>query len=46
MTEKKEQKQKGFIARLLDKLDKKLENKSRQTPCCCDSKKEKGKSCC
>ncbi len=40
-------KQKGFIAKLIEKLDKKLEKKSQQS--CCDStdkNKSDGSSCC
>ncbi len=38
------EKKKGFFANLIDKLDKKLEKKSREKSCscCCDSG---GKSC-
>ena len=38
---------KGFFARLLDKLDKKMEEKSK-SGCCCGSNGAKGdkKSCC
>lgn len=36
---------KGFFGRLLDKLDKKLEEKAKS--CCCNSKgKQGGGSCC
>lgn len=28
-------KKRGFFSRLFDKLDKKLEDKSKEKPCCC-----------
>lgn len=37
---------KGFFARLLDKLDKKMEEKAKSSPCCCKSAQKKDKSCC
>lgn len=40
MTEKK----KGFFTRLINKLDKKLETKSKQKGCCCSNTK-KDKKC-
>jgi len=36
---------KGFFARLMEKLDKKLKNASQQKGCCC-SNEEKDSSCC
>ena len=39
------EKKKGFIARLMEKLDKKLEEKSK-TNGCCSASKGKGPSCC
>jgi len=41
----KQEKKKGFIARLMEKLDKKLEEKSKSAGCC-SSSKDKGSSCC
>jgi hypothetical protein len=38
---KKEEKKKGFFAKFFEKLDKKLEEKSRK-PSCCGPKKESG----
>ncbi len=37
---------KGFIAKVIDKLDKKLEEKAKKTPCCDKSDKKGGSSCC
>jgi hypothetical protein len=34
---------KGFFGKIIDKLDKKLEKKSKEKKCCCEEKKEK---CC
>ncbi len=39
-------KKKSFFARLMDKLDKKIEEKSQSTSCCGSKAKDKGKSCC
>lgn len=41
----KEEKKKGFFGRIMDKLDKKLEEKSKK-PLCCGAAKDKGSSCC
>ncbi len=41
----KQEKKKGFIARLIEKLDKKMEEKSKSAGCCSTSK-DKGSSCC
>jgi len=44
--DKKTNKTKGFFSRLAEKLDKKLEEKSKsKNPCCCQSQ-PKDKSCC
>lgn len=40
--DKKEKK--GFFSRMIDKLDKKMEEKARESKCCSGS--SKGKSCC
>lgn len=40
---KNAEKKKKFFARLIEKLDKKMEEKAKEKPCC---SKEKGKSCC
>ena len=45
MSEKKEEK-KGFFARMMDKLDKKMEAKMKEKPCCSDKEKGKEGSCC
>jgi hypothetical protein len=42
----KEEKKKGFFARLVEKLDKKLEAKAKKTGSCCGSEKDNGNSCC
>lgn len=41
----KEEKKKGFFGRIMDKLDKKLEEKSKKSSCC-GADKDKGSSCC
>jgi len=43
---KNEVKKKSFIAVLLEKLDKKMEEKARSKPCCCKPNDKEGKSCC
>jgi len=40
-----EKNKKGIFGRLMEKLDKKLEEKSKKTPCC-GPNKDKGSSCC
>jgi len=37
-----EEKKKGFFAKLFEKLDKKLEDKSKRSGCCCSSNKDDG----
>ena len=38
---------KGFFAKLFDKLDKKMEEKAKSSPCCCKGGSQEGKkSCC
>jgi len=45
--EETKKEKKGFIARFLDKMDKKLEGKSKSKPCCCcDSNKSGDKKKC
>ncbi|MEK6646370.1 MAG: hypothetical protein AABY84_06835 [Candidatus Firestonebacteria bacterium] len=40
--EKKEVKiKKGFLSKIIDKFDKKLEEKSKQKSCCCGSSDDK-----
>lgn len=39
-------KQLGFFARVMEKLDKKLDEKSRSSGCCPDNDKKDGSSCC
>ncbi len=38
-------KKKGFIAKFLDDLDKKMQEKAKNTSCCSSSKSQ-GKKCC
>lgn len=42
----KKEKKKGFFGKLIEKLDKKLEEKSKEQSCCSPSDKKNGKSCC
>jgi hypothetical protein len=42
----KEEKKKGFFAKLFETLDKKLEDKAKKTGPCCGSKNDSGDSCC
>lgn len=48
--EKKEEcgcnEKKGFFSKMIDKLDKKMEEKAKEAPCCGDSDKDDGSSCC
>ena len=37
---------KGWLARLIEKLDKKLEAKAQQQPCCAKSKDQQKSPCC
>ena len=39
-------KRKGVLARLLEILDRKLEEKARQQPCCAKPKDKQKSSCC
>lgn len=41
----KENKKKGFFARFIEKLDKKMEEKAKKGSCCCGSGK-KDDPCC
>ncbi len=45
MKEVSKNKKKGFIARIIEKLDKKMEKKAKTKPCC-DKNRPSGKSCC
>ena len=40
------EKKKGFLAKLIEKLDKKMAEKANQKSCCCNAKTDKDKSCC
>lgn len=42
---KKENKTKGFFARLAEKIDRKMEERAKKSPCSC-SPKDKNNSCC
>ena len=42
----KEVKKKSFFARLFDKLDKKMEEKSKSGSCCCKPSDKGDSSCC
>lgn len=42
----KQEKKQGFFANLLEKLDKRLEEKSKKAGCCCQPKEGKKDSCC
>jgi len=42
----KEAKKESFLAGLFRKLDKKMEQKAKSRPCCCESSDKKGGSCC
>ncbi len=46
--EKEKKEKKGFISKIVDKLDKKLEDKAKKTTSCdcSDSDKKGGSSCC
>ncbi len=54
-TEEKKAVKEGLFAKLIAKVDKKLEEKANSSPCCCcsagsadqsDEEKEKGNGCC
>ncbi len=42
----KQEQKKGFFARLLEKFDKKLEEKAKKTGCGCQPKNDGKGSCC
>ncbi|MBN2120708.1 MAG: hypothetical protein JW734_06605 [Candidatus Omnitrophica bacterium] len=42
----KSEKKKSFLGKLIDKLDKKMEEKAKTRPCCGSKDGTKGKSCC
>lgn len=46
MAKKGNKQKKGFISRLMETLDKKMEEKAKKTPCCSSGTKKKGPSCC
>ena len=39
-------KKKGFFGRLIEKLDKKMEEKAKTRSCCGNKSKDKDKPCC
>ena len=39
-------KKKGFFGKIMDKLDKKLEDQAKNSGCCGDPENGKNKSCC
>ena len=43
---KKAKNKKSFFAKIMDRLDKKLEDRAKGASCCNSSNKDKGKSCC
>jgi len=45
MGNQKEEK-KGFLAKLIEKLDKKMEKRAKTKPCCPGKDKDKNKPCC
>jgi len=45
-TVQEKENKKGFFARLIEKLDKKLKDASEKKGCCCSSNEEKDSSCC
>jgi len=42
----KPEKKKSFFGKLIEKLDKKMEERANAKPCCAAKDKGKGKSCC
>ncbi len=46
MKEVSKNKKKGFIARIIEKLDKKMEKSARSKPCCSNKNNSKGGTCC
>lgn len=46
-TNNQQPKKKGLIGRWIEKIDRKMEQRSKQSPCCAASTdKKKGSSCC
>lgn len=43
---KNSEKKKGLLGKMIEKLDKKLVEKSKEQSCCNPSDKKNGKSCC
>ena len=43
---KKAKNKKSLVARIMDRLDKKLKEQTKGTGCCDNSNKGKGKPCC
>ena len=44
--QKEQPKKKGFFKALFEKLDKKMEEKSKNSGCCCSKDKQGDNSCC
>ena len=42
----KSKKKKSFIGKLIEKLDRRMEEKAKTKPCCGSKDEDKGKSCC
>ena len=42
----KPEKKKSFFGKLIEKLDKKMEEKAKAKPCCDNKGKDKDKPCC
>jgi len=43
---KKEIKAKGFFGRLIEKMDRKMQEKAKKSPCGCSGDKKGDNSCC
>jgi hypothetical protein len=43
---KNSREKKSFLGKLIEKLDKKMEEKIKIKPCCCNKQENKDKSCC
>ena len=46
MKDANQTKKKGFLARLIEKLDKKMQDSAKSKPCCSRKSDSKGGSCC
>lgn len=43
---KKEGKPKGFFGRIIERIDKRMEEKAKNSPCYCTGKDKGDKACC